>query len=221
VFNAGLGQGRPPLLTDGICQGHDALGGWSQMKYVYLHGFNSAYDPVSVKVQALRAIGEVEGVTYNTFNAYPRIFAELSEQIPRDEVVLVGTSLGGFWAAEMAKHFGMPSVIINPAIEPRQALRKYVGQPVVNDVTGQSNTLSMGAMESYEGGITRDTFLLPLVLLDMGDEVIDAYATRRALEGCPMVCWDGGSHRFEHMGEAINEIEVYANHCSLMGLTND
>jgi len=89
------------------------------MKYVYLHGFNSAYDPVAVKVQALRAIGEAEGVTYNTSNAYPRIFAELSEQIPRDEVVLVGTSLGGFWAAEMAKHFGMPSVIINPAIEPR------------------------------------------------------------------------------------------------------
>ena len=191
------------------------------MKYVYIHGFNSAYDPASVKVQALRKIGEVEGVTYDTFNAYPRIFEELSEQIPINDVVLVGTSLGGFWAAEMARHLGMPSVIINPAIAPRESLRQYVGEPAVNYVTGEPNTLSMESVNSYERGITRDTFLLPLVLLDMGDEVIDADATRRALEGFPMVCWDGGSHRFEHMDEAIREIEVYVNHCSLMGLTND
>ena len=184
----------------------------NELKYVYIHGFNSAYDPASVKVQALQQIGEVTGVTYNSFNTYPSIFDDLLAQIPQRDVVLVGTSLGGFWAAEMARHLGLLSVIINPAIEPRVSLRKYVGQSLMNYVTGATSMLTMDVVESYQVAITRATTFLPLVLLDMGDEIIDAHATHSALEGFPMICWDVGSHRFEHMDEAIQHIAAYVNH---------
>lgn len=190
------------------------------MIYVYLHGFNSAYDPASIKVHVLSSLGEVFGVTYNTFGTYEEIFSEISSQVPNEEVVFVGTSLGGFWAAEMAKHFGMPSVIINPCLDPNTALRKYVGEPVTNYVTGDSMTLNEAAVDSYQTQVSKDTAFLPLVLLDMGDEVIDSFETRQTLTGFPMVHYAGGSHRFDHMEDALEEIVKYVNHCSNSGLLN-
>ena len=56
--------------------------------------------------------------------------------------------------------------------------------------------------------------MLPLVLLDMGDEVINSFETRENLTGFPMIEWVGGSHRFDHMNDALQHIKQYLNHCS-------
>jgi predicted esterase YcpF (UPF0227 family) len=63
-------------------------------------------------------------------------------------------------------------------------------------------------------GEDRTFDFLPLVLLDMGDEVIDSYETMKVLEGFPIRWWAGGSHRFDHMSEAITEVKSYVNICS-------
>jgi uncharacterized protein len=186
------------------------------MIYVYLHGFNSAYDPNSGKVQSLSLIGDVHGVTYNTFGTYEEIIDEISAQVSfSDDLVFVGTSLGGFWAAEMGRRFSVPSVIINPCTDPRTMLQKYVGAVETNYINGDVNTLTSKSANSYPGsGISRAGRYLPLVLLDMGDEVIDSFQTREDLKDFPMACWEGGSHRFEHTNEALDDIRNYINHCS-------
>lgn len=191
------------------------------MIYIYLHGFNSAYDPASTKVHVLSSLGEVIGITYNTFGTYEEIFSEISSQIPNEEVVFVGTSLGGFWAAEMGSRYGVPSVIINPCTDPLNMLQKYVGDEQTNYVNGEVKTLTQEAANSYPAtGISRSGHYLPLVLLDMGDEVIDSFETRQTLTGFPMVHYAGGSHRFDHIEDAIEEIIKYVNHCSNSGLLN-
>ena len=186
------------------------------MIYVYLHGFNSAYDPNSNKVQALSTLGDVLGVTYDTFGTYEQIVDEISAQVPfSDELVFVVTSLGGFWAAEMGSRFGVPSVIINPCTDPRIMLQKYVGVVETNYINGVVNTLTSESVNAYPGsGITRAGIYRPLVLLDMGDEVIDSFQTQKDLQDFPMACWEGGSHRFEHTEDAIERIQSYVNHCS-------
>lgn len=188
------------------------------MIYIYLHGFNSAYDPSNEKVQTLSELGEVIGITYNTFGTYQEIFEEISNQVQKtDDIVFVGTSLGGFWAAEMARKFCAPSVIINPCYDPQNMLNKYVGAESTNYKTGDVNTLTSEAVATYPVAMSgEDTSfsLLPLVLLDMADEVIDSFETREVLAGFPMVHWAEGSHRFDHMADAIEEIRQYVNHSS-------
>lgn len=189
------------------------------MIYIYLHGFNSAYNPESAKIKALQTIGEVIGITYNTFGTYQEIFSEISGQVSdKEDLAFVGTSLGGFWASEMARHFGVPSVLINPCHDPYLMLRKSVGQLMTNYETGAENTLTNETIETYPvqgmSGDSRVYSYLPLVLLDMGDEVIDSFETRKVLEGFPMVHWAEGSHRFEHMEDALTDIKSYVNHCS-------
>jgi uncharacterized protein len=191
------------------------------MLYIYLHGFNSAYDPEVQKVRELSSIGEVIGITYNSFGTYQKIFEEISSQVPyHDDIVFVGTSLGGFWAAEMARKFCTPSVIINPCYDPYSMLRKYVGTLQTNYYTGETNVLTNGIVETYPTfgmtGEDRTFTFLPLVLLDMADEVIDSYETIQVLEGFPTRSWAGGSHRFDHMNEGIYEVRSYVNICALV-----
>jgi uncharacterized protein len=190
------------------------------MLYIYLHGFNSAFDPEIQKVRELATIGEVIGITYNSFGTYQEIFEEISSQVPdRDDIIFVGTSLGGFWAAEMARHFGLPSVIINPCYDPYSMLRKYVGTLQTNYYTAETNVLTNEVVETYPVGLKgydRTFTFLPLVLLDMADEVIDSFETIQTLDGFPIRSWAGGNHRFEHMSEAVLEIKSYANTCNFI-----
>lgn len=44
---------------------------------------------------------------------------------PGNDVLLVGQSYGGYWANLMAREFGFKTVLINPAIQPDQTLKKY------------------------------------------------------------------------------------------------
>ena len=189
------------------------------MIYVYIHGFNSAANPQSDKVRHLSKLGKVISVTYDTFATYEQIVEQLSSQIPSDEdVTFVGTSLGGFWAFEMGRKYATPAVIINPAINPALSLCKYIGIDQKNHVTGEVKVLSDTVVESYLDKALDDTdqslAFLPLLLLDLGDDVLNPYTTRETLAMCPMFTWNGGSHRFDHMEQAVERIKHYVNRCS-------
>lgn len=196
--------------------------------FIYLHGFNSAFNPESEKIAELSKVDEVVGFNYDSFaNAFD-IFDDLEKQFrllreskSESEFVFVGTSLGGFWAAQLANHFGEPSIIINPSVNPYLGLAKYVGVRLKNYQTSEERILTQLEVDSYKDGhldfhsIPRYK-LVPLLLLDMGDEVIDSAETARLLEPLPKVEFQGGSHRFDHIKEAIPNIKQYLNHCSFV-----
>jgi predicted esterase YcpF (UPF0227 family) len=190
------------------------------MIYIYLHGFNSAFDPEASKVKTLSSLGEVIGITYDTYVSYDEIFSYITSQVPSDrsdEVIFVGTSLGGFWAAQMGKHYGCPSVIINPCYDPSSMLRRYEGVITTNYHTAITNVLTSEVVDTYNSkyiyGQDKTYKYLPLVLLDMGDEVIGSGGTELVLKEFPMKRFEGGSHRFDHMEESLETIHDYINHC--------
>lgn len=191
--------------------------------FVYLHGFNSVYDPENEKVTTLSKLGKVIGITYNTLDTYANINKFLEDELQKlkinsEEFVLVGTSLGGFWAAEMAAHFGVPSVIINPCYDPTNMLAKYIG-PQKNHKTGVESTFEEISVSSYQNMKTADRHFdfIPLVLLDLGDEVIDSHKSLEhfASFGNAVVFADG-NHRFAHMEQSLPFISEYQNYCSFM-----
>jgi uncharacterized protein len=186
--------------------------------FIYLHGLNSAYDPNSEKLKALEVLGPVEGITYNSFGTYAEILEFLTDKIKYDEdLVLVGTSLGGFWASEIGRYLKLPSVIINPCHDPAVMLAHHVDIEQINYQTGEKGILTQAALNSYAHRLPApDWFYLPLVLLDMGDDIIDAKITSEVFEGCSMIKFDGGSHRFDHMVESIPFILSYINWCSIV-----
>ena len=190
---------------------------------VYLHGFNSAFNPYSDKIAALSKLDNVYPLSYDSFDSYDNILRDILETTKHlENLVFVGTSLGGFYAANAASVLGVPCVLINPVVlgsfvQNNALFIKEV--PMTNFVTGAVNTVTQTMIDSYE---SLDVAQLnyeykPLLLLDAGDELIDSQYTYNHCKDIiskSSVYYPGGSHRFDHIDLALPSIESYLNNCS-------
>ena len=190
---------------------------------VYLHGFNSAYNPYSDKIAALSKLDNVYPLSYDSFDTYDNILDDILTKTKHlENLVFVGTSLGGFYAANASSVLGVPCVLINPVV-----LGSFVQNnalfikdvPMTNFVTGAVNTVTQTMIDSYE---SLDVAQLnyeykPLLLLDAADELIDSQYTYNHCKDIiskSSACYPGGSHRFDHIDLALPSIESYLNNCS-------
>ncbi|MGC3292827.1 YqiA/YcfP family alpha/beta fold hydrolase, partial [Pseudomonas aeruginosa] len=58
----------------------------------------------------------------------PQAFAELERAIPElGRPVLVGSSLGGFYATHLAERHGLAAFLVNPAVAPHRSFVGYQG----------------------------------------------------------------------------------------------
>jgi predicted esterase YcpF (UPF0227 family) len=145
------------------------------MKYIYLHDFNAGYVPDSIKVLSLSKLGDIIGITYDTFATYDEIFKYIVSQVPNDtdDIVFIGTALGGYWAAQMGKYFGVPSVMINQYADPYVMLRGYEDVIATNYHNGVTNVLTSKTIDTYAKKeiLMNDAAFayLPLIIVDPTD----------------------------------------------------
>jgi len=100
---------------------------------LYLHGFRSS--PLSFKARLIgarmAALGRTEEYQCPQLPASPReaiaLAAGLARRIAPDQLSLVGSSLGGYYATYLAEQFGCRAVLLNPAVKPPRDLEQYVG----------------------------------------------------------------------------------------------
>lgn len=164
----------------------------------YCHGFASHFDANKDKVRALSAAAIVDGNTVDYTRPPHKVFESFQKAMSaRRNYLVVGTSMGGFFAAWLGTELGLPYVAINPAVTPSHSLQKYIGEGGTH--YGTRFTLREETVEAYSA--------LPfrmdgqgLVALDMGDNVIDPQGTLQIVgDTLPIVTFPGGSHRFDHM----------------------
>ncbi len=101
---------------------------------IYLHGFLSS--PLSKKAQ--QTIHYCDQVGLADSIAVPQLRNGPSESIEElraiirahetDKVVLMGSSLGGYYATFLAEEYGFPVVLINPAVRPFEFWRTHIGE---------------------------------------------------------------------------------------------
>lgn len=100
---------------------------------LYLHGFRSS--PLSFKArllgERLHDLGRGNDYVCPQLPASPRQAIELALQlikgVPPQELTLIGSSLGGFYATWLAEQTGCRAVLLNPAVKPPRDLERYVG----------------------------------------------------------------------------------------------
>jgi uncharacterized protein len=101
---------------------------------LYLHGFRSS--PQSFKARRLHAWLREHRPDVHWW--CPQLPASPREAMalvdagiaawPAQSSVVVGSSLGGFYATAVAERRGWPVVLLNPAIEPARDLAAYIGE---------------------------------------------------------------------------------------------
>jgi len=190
---------------------------------IYLHGFNSAsLDAVGQllttkdKLRVLRdfcAEQDLElfapNVDYRDFeNLLEDTLSAWNQYLDRGlDVVFMGSSMGGVASDYLARKTACKAIMINPVISPCELLPQFIGVSA-NYETGAPYQWEQHHCDQYAlyQAALASSQRLPerLILLDMGDELLDAEKTRlHYADTAKVVTFVGGSHGFEHMQAAL------------------
>jgi predicted esterase YcpF (UPF0227 family) len=152
---------------------------------VYFHGYGSS--PQSDKVKGLSQHFDVFApeipIQYDVAKAY--LHGMLSDYCRKRDLVLVGTSLGGYWAGVMSNLLALPAVLINPSCYPSVTLSRY-----------RDSKLTEEELRKYIP-LVLSTDAPRSILLAKDDNVIN-YEVAETLfsKKCDVKVFETGGHRF-------------------------
>ncbi len=175
---------------------------------LYIHGFASCGN--SNKTQLLRE--NFDGVLCPDIPVDPDEAIAFIQKLILDNNVdlLIGSSLGGFYAAYFAERFQIKAVLLNPSTQPFLTLAPYVG---TNEFfcSGEKFEWSKEHINKlFSYAISKDSIKSPLlVLLQKEDEVLDYKKAAEFYENYQVIVQEGGNHRFENLNEYLGMIREF------------
>ena len=192
------------------------------MNIIYLHGFQSS--ALSIKGQQIKDYCQQQGnvqVHLPDLNMPPeQTMAHVAAMIENlDQVVLVGSSLGGFYATQLVAKYGVPAVLINPAMRPWQLFRDLFGSDQIPYVVNAEWTLDhthLDQLEQMAVPFVQDADKI-LVLLQQGDEVLDYREAQRyysnASHQSMLITEANGNHAMENFADKIPMALQFLSDC--------
>ncbi|MCW8884019.1 MAG: esterase [Motiliproteus sp.] len=189
----------------------------SKPLYIYVHGFNSS--PQSFKARMLvehfRQRGDesqilVPGLSHWPSKAMATLEALVADNSDRD-IVLLGSSLGGYYAAYLTEKYGLKAVQINPSIRPYQLLEELLGenQNIYTEERYQLTRRHLDELLDLRCDTLKDLSRY-LLLVQTDDEVLDYREAVDFYQGAEMSVEQGGSHGFDGFEAMIPKIEAFA-----------
>ena len=186
---------------------------------LYLHGFNSS--PLSFKAQQLTAFWRKACLPADRLSVpdLPNDPQEAIESLERwmeqrdAPVVLVGSSLGGYYATWLAEKYQCKALLINPAVLPCQRFEQYLG-PQKNYYTDESWELTPAHVDALARLETpppddRERYL---VWLQTGDETLDYREAEEFYRHCQLDIRQSGDHSYQGFVERIPELLAFAGY---------
>lgn len=184
---------------------------------LYLHGFRSS--PASAKAQRLAAcVQAMQAQGLDLTWACPQLPPSPSQAIqelewliadwPRSRMVVIGSSLGGFYATVLAERHGCRAAVINPAVAPARDLAKYIGEQTQFHQPGDSFFFRPEFVDQFKAldpfPITRQERYWALIA--EGDEVLDWHEMESHYEGAFIKLLDGSDHAVSDFDQHLPDL---------------
>ena len=174
---------------------------------VYLHGFLSS--PLSTKAQELIQYFSDHGMSNQlrvpdlSFDPKDAIqqakeaVESLQKQKGIEQVFVIGSSLGGYYATYLSQTMGLKAALINPAVKPYELFDQYLG-PNKHFYDGKTYILEMKHIDQLKA-LEIEKIIQPenvLLLLQTGDETLDYHRACDKYKKSPSWIEAGGNHSF-------------------------
>ena len=182
---------------------------------IYIHGFNSS--PASHKARELVAacagLGLAAQLRVPALHHDPRqAIAQLEAEIAgAGRPVLVGSSLGGYYATHLAERHGLRALLINPAVRVQRYFQRYLG-PQQNFYSGERWELTaahVAALAALEVPPPQSPERF-VVWLQAGDETLDYRDAADYYRHCTVEIEAGGDHGYQGFAARIPELLAFA-----------
>ncbi len=190
---------------------------------LYLHGFRSS--PQSAKArqlaQAMQQRGLADLFACPQLPASPKQAVDLALTLAqqaatngrtaRDNLCIIGSSLGGFYATWLAQRLDCRAVLLNPAVKPPRDLEKYVGVTTQfhSDAPFEFKPEYVDELRAYAvSAITRPEryFLLAAT----GDEVLDWREMTAHYPQARQHVIQGSDHGISEFDQYIDEVLAFS-----------
>lgn len=181
---------------------------------LYIHGFGSSGQ--GGKSKLFREYFKKRGRKFlaPSLSIIPELAISTLEEIVQvctdEEIVLMGSSLGGYYALYLCEKYDLKAVLINPSIKPYETLKKVIGSNKsyydgnfsFNWGEAQVDSLKKFSVDR----VKKENYLL---LARKGDEVLDYREAEKKLEGAKMIIEDGGDHGFLDIERYFEDIALF------------
>lgn len=190
------------------------------MNIIYLHGLDSG----SNANKAIITTHHAEPMGYHVhrpdLNCPPDdVVAKIRALIiAYPDAVLIGSSLGGYFATLMSDLTGVPAVLLNPSIRPDVSFRRFLADNFDGWILTDEQVIytTIGGWQIRYGDLAwfekhRLVINYPKrlkVLLKLGDELLDASATYDFYQerGVAVLAQDGGDHTMSDYEDNIIQV---------------
>ncbi|MFW8565117.1 YqiA/YcfP family alpha/beta fold hydrolase [Orrella sp. 11846] len=192
---------------------------------LYLHGFRSS--PQSFKSQRLRkhlaSLGRLSQWACPALPVQPdqaiqiasdeaqRLLREHPDATP-DQLTIIGSSLGGFYAIYLAEKLGCRAVLLNPAVHADRDLEKYLGE-LTNFHTGEAALFTREDLDNLRAlvvpNITRPEryFLIAAT----GDEVLNWREMQAMFAQSPQKIIAGSDHGLSDFEQHLTDVMAFVD----------
>lgn len=172
---------------------------------LYLHGFRSSPQSAKARLVAQWMQQHQPHVTWlcPQLPPSPREAMALIQRLVADwpdaGSAVVGSSLGGFYAAAVAAQRGWRAVLLNPAVDPARDLAAYIGEQTVwqqpqdrfffrPEFIGELQAIDRATRQAEAQRQQQGALSAAFALIARGDEVLD---------------WNEMSHRYAHAQQKV------------------
>ncbi len=178
--------------------------------FLYIHGFASTGNAFKGKVLG-NYFGR-EKVISPTLPVNPADAMAILEQIVADnsseELILVGSSLGGFYSIYLSQKYDLKAVLINPVID--WTVMKHVIGVNKNWQTGEEFEFTAAECELLKQfQVEQPNCDNYLVLLQKDDELLDYRKTVDFMPIAQRVVKSGGGHHYNDFAEDMETLGTF------------
>lgn len=179
---------------------------------LYIHGFGSSGK--GNKAQILSDEFAQHNFLSPSLSYVPELAIDTLEQIIEyalqyEDIYLIGSSLGGYYAIYLANKYNLKAVVINPAVKPYIRLREAIGKALnYHDLSRfEWNESHIDQLKLFDVEILNPSQFL--LLSQKGDELLDYKEGVEKLKGAKQIVTEGGNHAFEDIEQYLGNIKEF------------
>ena len=183
---------------------------------LYLHGFRSSPDSFKARLVARRmaALGRSGELVCPQLPASPQeamaLAVALIGDTPAEQLAIVGSSLGGYYATWLAEQFGCRAVLLNPAVDPLKDLERHVGVTTAWHSSQPFEFKRAYIDELRALQVARITRPERYVLIAAsGDEVLDYRTMLAHYAGARQIVIDGSNHALAEFADHVDDVLAF------------